>query len=400
MAYAALVSLSQTTVLILKNAKYPLSDDEKRNITSIHEYVNFLLSFLEGCGNRLSSRKGRRIRDVANEAEDIIELFVWKQIQMKGRIVELSRAEFERQLAQVTEKIGLIAGEMMDEPPAGDSAASAPPSAAGSTAPAGKNIVEVIGLERDLLAMKDRLCGGPSSLQVVPIVGMGGIGKTTLAQNAYNNQLIIASFPVRVWVTLSQDYDIQNVGSTLMDSLKTLYVESPASSTDTARDRVYKTLKGRRYLIVLDDMWSTKAWDEVKLMFPNDDYRSRIVLTTRLTEVASYAASSHHEMSFMGEKESWDLLKQKVFGDSQDCPHELEEIGKEIVRSCGGLPLAVVLVGGILSTLDDRTQASWKEISEDVSSAVGGELEKILSLSYTHLPLYLRPCFLLIGGFP
>lgn len=101
----------------------------------------------------------------------------------------------------------------------------------------------------------------------------------------------------------------------------------------------------------------------------------------------------------MDKDQSWDLLKHKVFMAGQDCPSKLEETGKEIARSCGGLPLAVVLVGGILST-GKINGASWKEIAENVISIVDKQLGKILSLSYKHSPQHLRPCILFMGGFP
>ncbi|KAG6389216.1 hypothetical protein SASPL_150678 [Salvia splendens] len=96
-------------------------------------------------------------------------------------------------------------------------------------------------------------------------------------------------------------------------------------------------------------------------------------------------------MSFMNDSQSWDLLKQKVFP-------ELVNVGKEIARRCAGLPLAVVLLAGVLSPVD-KIQASWEEIAENVNPIVGRELEEILSLSYTYLSQHLRSCFLYVGGF-
>ncbi|KAK4433081.1 putative late blight resistance proteinR1B-16 [Sesamum alatum] len=170
-------------------------------------------------------------------------------------------------------------------------------------------------------------------------------------------------------------------------------------------EEVYKGLKGMRYLIVMDDMWSKKAWDDVKMIFPDDDNGSRIVVTTRLLDIATYAnfssSSPPHEMHFLDEDQSWNLLRQIVF-KQQDCPVELEKIGKLIARNCGGLPLAIVVIAGLLSTVG-RTQASWENIAENVNLAVTTnyeQFEKILSLSYIHLPQHLRPCFLYMGGFP
>ncbi|KAL8544410.1 hypothetical protein ACS0TY_004816 [Phlomoides rotata] len=253
-------------------------------------------------------------------------------------------------------------------------------------------------LDDDLTTIKDRLCWESSKLEVIPIIGMGGIGKTTLAKCAYDDALIMEYFDIRAWVTVSQAYSVGKILSRLVDSLKKLLEKNKMPMAE----KVYKCLKGRRYLIVLDDVWSTKVWDDLRSLFPNDHNGSRIMFTTRLFDVAAYPISEGslvHEMKFMDENQSWNLLQHKVFTNGQDCPPELEDIGKAIAQSCSGLPLAVVLVAGILATIA-KTRASWKEIAENVISVVDGQIEKILSLSYTHLPHHLRACLLYIGGFP
>ncbi|KAL2227858.1 putative late blight resistance protein homolog R1B-14 [Sesamum indicum] len=260
----------------------------------------------------------------------------------------------------------------------------------------------VVGFEDDLTAIKHRLCGQSSKLQLVPIFGMGGIGKTTLARNAYDDQLIMEHFQIRAWVKVSQDYSIQEILSNLLVSIK----PSNGNQCDEfLAENVYKGLKGMRYLIVIDDVWSTKAWDDIKMIFPDDNNGSRIIVTTRLLDIATYAqfssSSAPHEMHFLDEDQSWNLLRQMVF-KQEDCPVELEKIGKLIARSCGGLPLAIIVIAGLLSTVG-RTQASWEDIAENVNVAVTTNYEqfaKILSLSYIHLPQHLRPCFLYMGGFP
>ncbi|XP_057785026.1 putative late blight resistance protein homolog R1B-16 [Salvia miltiorrhiza] len=151
---------------------------------------------------------------------------------------------------------------------------------------------------------------------------------------------------------------------------------------------------GRRYLIVMDDMWSKKAWDDVRMLFPDSGNGSWIIVTTRLHDVAAYvdSSSSIHTMSVLDAHHSWNSLEQKVFAGTY-FPIELKDIGKKIVQNCGGLPLSIVVVAGLLSKV--HTRSSWEQIA-----ANDGQLESIIGSSYTHLPNHLKPCLLYMAGFP
>ncbi|KAH6769503.1 hypothetical protein C2S51_014839 [Perilla frutescens var. frutescens] len=278
---------------------------------------------------------------------------------------------------------------------------SQPASSTSRLAPTGK--IDAVGLDRDVGAIKERLCQEANELQILPIVGTGGIGKTTLARNVYHDSLIIGSFDIRAWVTVSQDYSFGDIFSSLLVSMKK-FVEGDISGLNNQKkaEKVYQTLMGRRYLIVIDDMWSTKSWDEVRIYFPDDSRGSRIMLTTRLEDVAAYADSLKrlHEMKFLDADQSWDLLQKQVFkGES---PPTLKNIGRKIAESCGGLPLAVVVISGLLSEVS-QTEEDWKQIADNINLAITADVEKyfaILSLSYNHLSHQLRQCFLYMGAFP
>ncbi|KAL2515303.1 putative disease resistance RPP13-like protein 3 [Forsythia ovata] len=270
-----------------------------------------------------------------------------------------------------------------------------------SSAPSAKSTT--VGFDDDLLKIKMQLTGESLDLQTVSIVGMGGIGKTTLAQKIYDDAYIIYHFDIRAWMTVSQDCHVREILLGLLDCTKTLTNEKPGENIEQLEELLYKNLKGRRYLIVMDDVWDTKIWDGVRRLFPNDKNGSRIMLTTRLDNVAVYAnsCSPFHHMHFLNEDDSWKLFCEKVFGE-ECCPPELEEIGRKIVENCMGLPLAVVVLGGLLSKAN-RTHDFWTDVAENLSSVITSNEEqysKIFSLSYNNLPHHLQRCFIYIGVFP
>ncbi|KAL0322270.1 UNVERIFIED_CONTAM: putative late blight resistance proteinR1A-10 [Sesamum calycinum] len=376
-AYAALVSLARTIHLILQNHHHSIFFHEfNQQINHILDQCTFLQAFLEDFPNGDDGLQAR-IRDVANEAEDVILDFLSQQIESHlnsaGPSQDVQNANqsgmptasrkwfklpkrYQRQakifslhqkLRNVRKKVDSIVQQVMKRTKNSSKGKNLPPwdssSARSSSqlpAPSSSKGV-VVGFEDDLMAVKHRLCGQSSKLQVVPILGMGGIGKTTLARNAYDDQLTVEHFQVRAWVTISQDYSIQGILSNLLVSIKPSNENQCIRNDELMAENVYKGLKGMRYLIVMDDMWSTKFWDDVKMIFPDDDNGSRIIITTRLLDVASYMGSSSssppHEMHFLDEDQSWNLLRQIVF-KQEDCPVELEKIGISIARSCGGLP--------------------------------------------------------------
>ncbi|KAL2515518.1 putative disease resistance RPP8-like protein 4 [Forsythia ovata] len=327
---------------------------------------------------------------ILSDSEDIIE----SQIDISDQIVSDSRNHCERcvefsrhNLAKKYENLQKVIQEhdsisehvvnMMDRndveilPPRN-------PFPTGSSKSGSSNNSDMVGFDDDLMQIKDRLTGSPSKLEIVSIVGMGGIGKTTFARNVYEDPLIEYHFDTRAWTTISQEYNVKKMLTDLLDSTK---YESNIENLD---EQIYKCLKGKRYLIVLDDMWDTKAWDEVQLLFPDDSNGSRIILTTRLADVAVYAGSSSaiHHLSCLNPEKSWNLLHQTVFGE-ECCPCELKEIGKEIAKNCKGLPLALVVIGGPLYK-GKMTLDYWMYVKENVNSAVIGTDDQFMEILFIH----------------
>ncbi|GFP93648.1 putative late blight resistance protein homolog r1a-6 [Phtheirospermum japonicum] len=175
-------------------------------------------------------------------------------------------------------------------------------------------------------------------------------------------------------------------------------------SRDELGKKLYKSLFGRRYLIVLDDIWSSEAWDRVKTFFPNNNNGSRIMVTTRLSNVAFHLNGSCDilEMSFLDRDKSWNLFCKSTFGEN-NCPRELEDIGKTIVKNCKGLPMSIVVVGGLLAK-SKQTREYWLYIARNLNSIVSLEDDerclKILHLSYKELSVHLKLCFLYMGVYP
>ncbi|KAL2515660.1 Disease resistance protein RPP13 [Forsythia ovata] len=406
MAYAAVLSLTHILEHTLNHDYQYLILNEKQQILSLLETVSSLQDFLENSTQKscetIECLEGR-IRNAAYLAEDIIESHI------TDRVVSESASHWDesfcQNLKEVIEEIDTIKKQAMkieDGSGKKDLQALTSLPSAGASKHASSGTSTTMGLHDDLMNIKERLTSGSSEFETVAIVGMGGIGKSTLAREVYNDAFILYYFHIRAWVKVSQNYNVREILLNLLDSMKKLTDKMHEESTEQLAELLYRNLKGMRYFIVMDDVWDVKVWDDVRRSFPNDKNGSRFMMTTRLENVADYANSRPplHRMRFLNEDESWNLFREKVFG-KYSCPLELEEIGRKIVQNCRGLPLAIVVIGGLLSKAT-KTQNYWKNVAENLSSVITSndyQYSKILSLSYNHLPYHLKWCFLYMGVF-
>ncbi|XP_022846829.1 putative late blight resistance protein homolog R1A-3 isoform X2 [Olea europaea var. sylvestris] len=261
----------------------------------------------------------------------------------------------------------------------------------------------IVGFEDVALEIAEQLVRGKEQLQIISIFGMPGLGKTTLANKLYNDPSVVYHFYKRAWCVVSQTYDKKNILINILSCIKNVKREQIAiKDEESLAEDVYKSLKGRRYLIVLDDIWDTKLWDDLKRIFPDDGTGSRILFTTRNKEVSS-KLSPHcviNTLPFLSEDECLDLLQKKVFR-GKSCPQELLDVGKKIAKKCHGLPLAVVVIAGVLANMENKEHL-WQEVARNLSSHLSKNSDnyiQILELSYNHLPMHLKPCFLYFGAF-
>ncbi|WMV19447.1 hypothetical protein MTR67_012832 [Solanum verrucosum] len=168
-------------------------------------------------------------------------------------------------------------------------------------------------------------------------------------------------------------------------------------------DKLRKQLYGKRYLIVLDDVWDTTTWDELTIPFPEVEKGSRIILTTQKKEVALHGklCTAPLKLRLLRSEESWELLEKRAFGN-ESCPDELLYVGKEIAKNCKGLPLVADLIAGVIVGREKKRTA-WLEVQNNLSSFIlNSEIEvmKVIELSYDHLPHHLKPCLLYLTSCP
>ncbi|XP_058114496.1 putative disease resistance protein At1g50180 isoform X2 [Magnolia sinica] len=360
------------------------------------------------------------VRDVAYDAEDVIDTFLFKVANLRRTGIKRYGCIFNelKPRHEVGSKIELIKAKIRAISESRSTYGIENIGQGAGTSSSGLSLQEwrltsplsqetdFVGFEKELEMLVARLTEGELRRCVVSVVGMGGLGKTTLTKKLYNTDIVKNHFDTHAWISVSQEYSAR-------DLLQVFVRRWMVVSNNTAeklniaelRDKISEYLNDKRYLVVLDDIWRREAWNALKDAFPDVNNGSRVVLTTRNKDVALHAdpdpRSRPHELRFLTNEESWDLFRKKTFLERDgDCPQDLEKLGREIVEKCHGLPLAIAVIGGLLSGKEPR---EWDNVRKSISwQFVEGEVQisSILSLSYKDLPYYLKPCFLYLGNFP
>ncbi|PHT61752.1 hypothetical protein T459_34383 [Capsicum annuum] len=208
------------------------------------------------------------------------------------------------------------------------------------------------------------------NLTVVPIVGMGGMGKATLAKAVYNDEKVKGHFGLKAWICVSETYDAFRISKGLLQEIGSLDSKDD-NNLNQMQVKLKERLNGKRFLIVLDDEWNDNynEWDELRNIFVQGGIGSKIIVTTRKASVALMMGSGEINVGTLSDEASWALFRRHSL-ENRDPPKEyleLEEVGKQIADKSKGLPLALKTLAGFLcskSEVDERTDVLRSEIWE------------------------------------
>ncbi|XP_022680794.1 putative disease resistance protein RGA3 isoform X5 [Setaria italica] len=250
------------------------------------------------------------------------------------------------------------------------------------------------------------------NLTVFPIVGMGGMGKTTLAQLVYNDPEIQKHFQLQLWVCVSDNFDVDTLAKRIVKEAKKKFETKEAKKNgcqangSSALDKLQNVVSGKRYLLVLDDVWNrdeAHKWEKLK-SYLHGGSGSSVLTTTRDQEVAKLmmgTAKGAYELGRLGENFIEEIIKSRAFSSKQekDWPRELVNMVGDVAKRCAGSPLAATALGSVLSTM--TTAREWKDVlrRKKICDDRNGILP-VLKLSYNCLPSHMRQCFAFCAMFP
>ncbi|MQL77821.1 hypothetical protein Taro_010217 [Colocasia esculenta] len=313
-------------------------------------------------------------------------------VEIRGRLEEISRDR---------ERLRPRMGEAVRRARLPD----APPSAA--IFPDEPNI---LGIDEDRNRIVNLLVseGAPrpnSELPVIPIYGMAGMGKTTLAKYVFNSESVVQRFGTkRVWVCATQGFGVERITREILESVTGEACR--LSNFSLLQCRAREHLSGDPFLLVLDDVREegSHLWDFLRACFPVGEGRSRVLITTRSEEVARRMGTVLSErVGGLSELDCFSLLAARAFpnGELELEQHvALRKIGMEVATKCQGSPLAAISLGGLLYLQSDETE--WQSILTETMEfpQTDGDILPKLRVTYEHLPLHLKRCFAYCSIFP
>jgi len=421
--------LDKLTTILLQQAS--LLGDAHDGIEEIKLELETMRSFLRDAERRMERSElvetwVRQVREVAYEVEDIIDEFM----HLKGRENHISgfkgiakdfvnlpknitaRRQISSKLPKIKAKVHDISErskrydfDKFDEGTSKNMASESWQHYGGSSVLFDED--EIVGMEEDTEQMLEWLLEDEQRRAIISIVGMGGLGKTTLVTRVYNDQRIKRHFDCWAWISVSQTYGIEELlRSMVREFFGTKQVELPSNLGSMNNMQLMGMLIGflhqKRYVVVLDDVWSIDLWSIMRGAFPNNKHGSRIILTTRNENVATSVGIGFrvHRLVPLGENDAWTLFCKKAFWNEPGrcCPTELNPLAQAIMKKCEGLPLAIVAIGGLMCSRS-KTTGEWKKVKESLNWQLSnnpllGKVKGILLLSFKDLPFYLKHCFL------
>nr|UBY07262.1 NBS-LRR disease resistance protein [Dasypyrum villosum] len=275
------------------------------------------------------------------------------------------------------------------------------------------DVSELVGIEETRDELINMLIEGDDwlkhPLKTVSIVGFGGLGKTTLAKSAHDK--IKGQFDCDAFISVSQNPDKKKVFKNILyelDKKKYAHIRGEEWEENHLIDEIIEFLNGKRYLIIIDDIWDKDVWKLIKCAFSKKSPGSRLITTTRIVSVSEACCSSSddiYKMKPLSDDISRVLFCKRVFYE-KGCPQELVQVSKDILKKCGGIPLAIISIASLLANNHEmKTKDQWytllnsigRGLTEDQSLE---EMKKILLFSYYDLPSYLKPCLLYLSIFP
>ncbi|XBI42973.1 hypothetical protein VPH35_107805 [Triticum aestivum] len=266
-------------------------------------------------------------------------------------------------------------------------------------------VSDLVGIEKSMDEITERLSKGddPSSekLKVVSVVGFGGLGKTTLAKAVYDK--LKKNFDCWVFVPVGQSPDTKKVlRDVLLQLDMELYKASATMDEWQLINQLQTFLVGKRYIFVMDDIWDIRTWEVIKCAFMDSHPESRLIITTRIVDVATKAGGIYNMEELSNDNSEILFYTRTCGGEGLNSSNQHVEVTNKILKKCGGVPLAIITIASLLV---GKQSEDWSKVYDAIGfghedSEVVQNTRKILSFSYYDLPSHLKTCLLYLSMFP